>query len=106
MIQVVTFDHNFEVSDIKKKVDECLYRLRWISCCEPTINTIAPKSGVLYITVLLIAEKNKEVCYLTSDLFHFNVQIQPEQKCSLSFSLSLCQDIIVGLESSLHALNG
>ena len=35
---------------------------------------------MLYITVLLIAEKNKEVCYLTSDLFHFNIQIQPKQK--------------------------
>ena len=52
--------------------------------------------------ILLIAEKNKEVCYLTSDLFHFNIQIQPEQK----MLFSLCQDIIVGLGSSLLALNG
>ena len=58
-----------------------------ISCCERIINTIASKSGVLYITVLLIVEKNKEICYLTSDLFHFNIQIQPEQK--MLFSLSL-----------------
>ena len=36
---------------------------RWISCCEPIINTFASKSGELYITVLLIAEKNKEVCF-------------------------------------------
>ena len=39
----------------------CVYRLRRISCCEPIINIIAQKSGVLYITVLLIAEKNKGV---------------------------------------------
>ena len=59
--------------------------------------------SVLYITVLLIAEKNKEVCFLASDLFHFIIQIQPEQKC---YSLSLSQDIIVRLESSLNALSG
>ena len=51
----------------KENIDECLYRLSWISCCEPIINTIASKSGVFYITVLLIAEKNKAVCYLSSD---------------------------------------
>ena len=62
MIQVVTFDHNLKFHIFLKKVDECLYRLRWISCCKRIINTIASKSGVLYITVLLIAEKNKEVC--------------------------------------------
>ena len=82
------------------------YRLRWISCCEPIINTIASKSGVLYITVLLIAEKNKEVCFLTSDLFYSNIQIQSEQKMLFSVCLSvclcLCQDIRVGQESSLH----
>ena len=33
--------------------------------------------------------KNKEVCYLTSELFHFNIQIQPEQKMLFSLSLSL-----------------
>ena len=65
------------------------YRLRWISCCEPIINTIASKSDVLSITVLLIAEKNKEICYLTSDLFHFNIQIQPEQNMLFSLSLSV-----------------
>ena len=70
------FDHNLKFH-ILKKVDECLYRQRWISCCEPIINTVASESDVLYITVFLIAEKNKKVCYLTSDLFHFNIQIQP-----------------------------
>ena len=29
------------------------------------------QSPVYYITVQLIAEKNKEVCYLTSELFIF-----------------------------------
>ena len=89
MIQVVTFDHNLKFHIFFKKVDECLYRLRWISCCEPIINTIASKSGVLYITVLLIAEKNKEVCFIASDLFHFNIQIQPEKNVILSLYLSL-----------------
>ena len=46
-----------------------------MSCCEPIINTIASKSGVLYITVLLIAEKNEEVCYLTSDLFNDSLRV-------------------------------
>ena len=45
------------------------------------------RSPVYYI--LLIAEKNKEVCYLTSDLFHFNIQIQPEQNIFFSLSLSM-----------------
>ena len=74
----------------------CLYRLRWISCCEPINNTIASKSGVLYITVLLIAEKNKEVCYLTSDLFHFNIQSEENMLFSLSPS------IYVSLSLSRH----
>ena len=48
--------------------------------------------------------------YLTSDLFHFNIQIQLEQKMLLSLPLSLSLSVktlfIVGLESSLHGLNG
>ena len=61
----------------------------WISCCEPNINTVTARLGALYITLLRTGEKNKEVCYLTSDLFHFNSQIQPEQNMIFSLSLSL-----------------
>ena len=85
MIQVVTFDHNLKFHRFLKIVDECLYRLRWISCCERIINTIASKFGVLYITVLLIAVKNIQVCYLTNDLFILLLSLS----FSLSFSLSL-----------------
>ena len=45
------------------------------------------RSTVYYI--LLIAEKNKEVCYLTSDLFHFIFKFNQNKNVILFVYLSL-----------------